>query len=107
MMSSRVAGRSTLACVALTLMLLDGADAQGSLQNPPGPAAVDAERFACGQQWDRVGEFSCDRDSSKRQTICGCRPPLFNNSSAWINLGVIEDKECYSHVTGLSCGNTN
>ena len=106
-MSLRGAGRSALAYVVLTLALLDGAVAQALLTNSPAPSAEDSERLACGQQWDRVGEFSCDRDNSQRQTICGCRPPLFGNSSAWINLGVIEDKECYSHVTGMSCGDTN
>ena len=106
-MSSRGAGRSVLAYVVLALAYFDGAVAQAPLQNSPAPSADNSERLACGQQWDRLGDFSCDRDNSQRQTICGCRPPLFDNSSAWIYLGVIEDKECYSHVTGMSCGDTN
>ena len=106
-MSSRGRRPLVLAYVVLALAYFDGAVAQAPLQNSPAPSADDSERLACGQQWDRLGDFSCDRDNSQRQTICGCRPPLFDNSSAWIYLGVIEDKECYSHVTGMSCGDTN
>ena len=104
---SRGAGRAATVYSALTLLVLDGALAQGLPQNSAALAADDLGRFACGPQWYRLGAFSCERDGSKRQTICGCRPPRFDDSTAWTNLGVIDDKECYTHVTGVSCGDTN
>lgn len=97
--------RSALMCSAGTLLLWSGTVAQPLPQNPSVPAADDPKSPSCVGRWDRLGEFSCDSNNLQRQTICGCRPPHFDNPSFWTNVGAIKDKECYSHVTGISCGN--
>jgi len=105
-MRSRGAYHPALTCSAGVLLLCGVTVAQPLPSQTHLVAASDNPNDSfCAARWDRVGKFSCDGNDLQHQTICGCRPPGFDTPSLWVNAGVLNDKECYSHLTGVSCEN--
>lgn len=56
----------------------------------------------CGADWSSLGQFSCGPDGLEYQTVCGCKPLLYDDPMLWVQ----QNNGCYSHTTGKPCGAT-
>jgi hypothetical protein len=53
----------------------------------------------CDSGWPSMGTFSCDGYGQQHQTICGCYPPGYMDTTLWADIG----GGCFTHTTGASC----